>query len=191
MKKIHIYGLLFIAAITLFTVPAFAQGGPPPGEMRDGPPPPDGEGRRGSGNRGKMLRDLGLSREQLQQIRKMNQERKPIMDAAHRRMGEANRALDQAIYADTLNEAEIENRLKEVHAAQNELNRLRYMNELQVRKVLTPEQLVKFREMREKFERIRENIRDRVEDHRQGPPRDGQAGRPGGGRQGDPLRRQF
>lgn len=190
MKKIHIYGLLFIAVITLFTVPAFAQVGPPPEEMRDGPPPPDGPRGRG-GDRGKMLRDLGLSREQLQQIRKMNQERKPVMDAAHRRMAEANKALDQAIYADTLNEAEIESRLKEVHAAQNELNRLRYMNELQVRKVLTPEQLVKFREMREKFERIRENIRDRVEDRRQSPPRDGQPGRPAGNRLGGPPPRQF
>lgn len=190
MKKYSFYSLLFVAALAVFSVSALAQGGPPPEDIRDRPQPRDDGPRNRPGDRGQMLRELGLSREQMQQIRRMNEERRPVMEAAHRRMEAANRALDQAIYADTLDQTEIDNRLKEVNAAQNELNRLRFMNELQVRKVLTPEQLVKFREMREKFERMREDIRDRIEDRRPGPPRDGQPARPLVNRPGGPPQRQ-
>lgn len=172
MKKLPIYSLILIAVLGLMTVSAFAQDGPPPEDRKMGPPP-DGQGpppNARPGDRGQLLRELGLSREQFQQIRRMNQERKPVMDAAHRRLNEANRALDQAIYADTLNEQDIEVRMKEVQAAQSDMVRLRFMNELQVRKILTPEQLIKFRDLREKFEQMRENFKDRRDDRRPNLP---------------------
>lgn len=180
MKKLHIYSLLLAAVIGLTAMSAFGQDGPPPDDRKMGPPP-DGQGlppNGRQGDRGQLLRELGLSQEQFQQIRRMNQERKPIMDAAHRRLNEANRALDQAIYADTLNEQDIEAKMKEVQAAQSEMVRLRFMNELQVRKILTPEQLVKFRDLREKFERMRENFKERMDDRRQNMPVNNQNLRP-------------
>jgi Spy/CpxP family protein refolding chaperone len=164
MKKLHIYSLLLAAVIGLMAMSAFGQDGPPPDDRKMGPPP-DGQGPR-QGDRGQLLRELGLSQEQFQQIRRMNQERKPVMEAAHRRLNEANRALDQAIYADTLNEQDIEAKVKEAQAAQADMVRLRFMNELQVRKILTPEQLVKFRDLREKFERMRENFKESIDDRR-------------------------
>ena len=184
MKKLHVYSLLLIAVIGLMAISAFAQDGPPPDDRKMGPPP-DGQGPPPNGrpgDRGQLLRELGLSREQFQQIRRMNAERKPVMEAAHRRLNEANRMLDEAIYADTLNEQDIEARMKEVQAAQAEMVKLRFMNELQVRKILTPEQLVKFRELREKFERMRENFKQRMEDRRQNPPVNNQNLRPPGNR---------
>lgn len=108
--------------------------------------------------RANVLRELGLSREQFQQIRRMNAERGPMMEDAHRRFREANRALDDAIYADKVKEADVQARLKDVQLAQAEIQRLRFMNELAVRRILTPEQLVRFRELRERFEQARENF---------------------------------
>ena len=172
MKKLHIYSLLLAAVIGLMAMSAFGQDGPPTDDRKMGLPP-DGQGpppNGRQGDRGQLLRELGLSQEQFQQIRRMNQERKPIMEAAHRRLNEANRALDQAIYADTLNEQDIEAKMKEVQAAQADMVRLRFMNELQVRKILTPEQLVKFRDLREKFERMREDFKDRRNERRQNQP---------------------
>ena len=112
-------------------------------------------------NQGNMLRQLGLSSEQIQQIRRIKMEQRPSMDEAQRRFREANRALDEAIYADQVNDADFQARLSDVQAAQGEVQRLRFMNELAVRRILTQEQLVKFRELRERFEQARETMQER------------------------------
>jgi Spy/CpxP family protein refolding chaperone len=118
-------------------------------------PPPDAAKQEFQGEqkepRPNLLSELGLSREQVQQIRRMNAERKPLMEEANRRLREANRNLDLVIYADSVNDDEFQLKLKEFQAAQAEVARIRFLNELTVRKVLTPEQLVKFREVRQRF----------------------------------------
>jgi Spy/CpxP family protein refolding chaperone len=183
MRRSTLLILLLIATLGIAAT-ASAQNGPPPNEQRpEGQrpigPPPDGppNGQRPP-NRGDLFRELGLSQEQFQQVRRMNQARKPIMDAAHYRLREANRLVDEAIYSDTLNEEEVQNRLKEAQAAQADMVRLRFTNELEIRKILTPEQLIKFRELRAKFERVRENIKNRIDDRRQNIPQNGQPLRP-------------
>ena len=124
-----------------------------------------------------LFKRLGLSQEQVQQIRKINQEKQPAMQEAQRRFGDANRALDIAIYADALDENEIQARLKEVQAAHDEVIRLRSALELAVRKVLTAEQLAKFRDLRE--EMMKQNEQRRME-NRDIPPqeRDDRPNRP-------------
>lgn len=98
-----------------------------------------------------LLRDLGLSPEQVQAIRRMNQARRPLMEAASERLRNANRLLDEAIYADSLDENLVYERIREVQSAQAEISRLRFEAELGLRKILTPEQLMKFREIRRRF----------------------------------------
>lgn len=98
-----------------------------------------------------LLRDLGLSPEQVLAIRRMNQARRPIMEAATERLRNANRLLDEAIYADNLDENLVNERIREVQSAQAEISRLRFEAELGLRKILTPEQLIKFREIRRRF----------------------------------------
>jgi Spy/CpxP family protein refolding chaperone len=98
-----------------------------------------------------LLAELGLSLEQIRQIRRINRESQPLVRAARLRMKEANLALDQAIYANTLDEAIIQTRLKEAQTAQAEFIKMRSLTEFAVRKVLLPEQLTKFREIRLKF----------------------------------------
>jgi len=125
------------------------------------PDTPQANANRPPENQGDLFRQLGLSVEQLQQIRHIKQEQRPLMDEAQKHFREANHALDEAIYADQVNDADFQARLRDVQAAQGEVQRLRFMNELAVRRILTPEQLVRFRELRERFEQARRNMQGR------------------------------
>lgn len=136
--------------------------GHPPGDQR----PAVNQPRDGRHN---ALRQLGLSPEQIQQIRRLNMERKPLMEEAQKRFREANRSLDEAIYADEVNEGDVQARLKEVHLAQAEVSKIRFMNELAVRRILTPEQLVHFRELRRRFEQARDNFQNQRPINRERP----------------------
>jgi Spy/CpxP family protein refolding chaperone len=146
--------ILLLAAALSFALPAIAQNEPPP----DGQP----KQRRLAGEeRPNLLTELGLSQEQVQEIRRMNQARRPLIEEAARKLREANRALDVAIYADHLNEDDIAARLKDFQLAQGEMQKLRFQGELELRKVLTPDQLNKFRRLREQFGRRREMRQNR------------------------------
>jgi len=88
----------------------------------------------------------------------MNRDRKPLMEAAQRRLRQANRALDMSIYGDVLDENSIRERLREFQQAQNEVASIRFKSELDLRKILTPEQLTRFRGLRERLAETRQNI---------------------------------
>jgi len=149
---------IFLAVIVCTAAgTSFGQNDAPP----DGPPPQ----RPGvQDDRPNLLRELGLTPEQGQQLRRLNQARKPMMDEAQQRLREANRALDIAIYSDTLSEEDVAARLKDFQAAQAEVARIRFNSELSVRKILTPEQLTRFRRLRERFARAREDFQNRRKD---------------------------
>jgi Spy/CpxP family protein refolding chaperone len=118
-------------------------------------PPPDGDGqipqRALKRKRPNLVRLLGLSPAQARQIRQINQERKPQMEAATARLRAANQALDAAIYADSVDEDLFQNCLKEQQQAQAEVARLRFTSELAVRRILTPDQIARFRDLRQQF----------------------------------------
>lgn len=139
----------------LLAGPTMAQTEPTPGDVSSA------QRRMAADGRPNLLRELGLSHEQVQAIRRMNQARRPLMEDATRRLREANRALDMAIYADNLNQDDVDARLKELQSAQAEVAKLRFQGELELRKVLTPEQLSKFRVLREQFGRRREMRQNR------------------------------
>ena len=141
--------MMAVAATTLYTA-AFGQDAKP----AETPPP---AAQKPFNMRMAVLGELGLSREQMQQIRRVNQERKPLMDAAQARLREANRVLDEAIYSDQINENDFQEKLKDSQFAQAEVAKIRFMNEFAVRRILTPDQLVRFRVLRQKFEEARQN----------------------------------
>jgi Spy/CpxP family protein refolding chaperone len=132
--------LLTVAAFAVFSCAAFAQDGPPPG--RDG---------RQNDRQPNPIEQLGLSPEQVKQFRELNQRHRPLMNDAQKRMRDANRELDMAIYADVVSDEDVRSKLKAFQEAQLEINRLRFVHELNIRKLLTLEQLVRFREMRRRF----------------------------------------
>ncbi len=152
---------LFLFA-TLFAVPILAQD------------EPVSEPQRPAANqdpRANMLRQLGLNREQIQRLQRINRERKPLMDAAQAKLRTANQTLDAAIYADEVSETDVQAKLKDVQLAQAEVFWIRFTNELAIRRLLTPEQLVRFRNMRQRFERAREEAENRRTLIRENNPR--------------------
>lgn len=140
MKKFNFYYLIF-AFLLAVTMVSFSKAQAPDA-------PPSGEGNESRPN---LLRELDLSPQQIQQIRRLNQERRPVMQEAQERFREANRALDNAIYDDSENESEIQTRMKEVQIAQFEVVKNRVSTERAIRRILLPEQLARFRELRGQF----------------------------------------
>lgn len=117
-----------------------------------------------------MLRQLGLSQDQIKQIREMNRDVAPRREETRTRLREARQALDKAIYADVLSEADVEARLSDFNAAQAAVSAINYEVELKIRKILTPQQLQQFKELRAQFNERRERMQPRR-----------------GGRRGDPA----
>ncbi len=142
---------IFLALVFCLPLMALAQ------EQRPPMPPPDIQAGSPNEPKPNLFLELGLSREQIQAIRRLNAERKPIEQEARRRFQDANRELNMAIYGDTPNDEVIQTRLKEFQAAQAELARIKFTNELAVRRVLTADQLNKFRTLRQRFAEAREN----------------------------------
>jgi Spy/CpxP family protein refolding chaperone len=124
--------------------------------------------RRGEAARGRLdwQRELNLTPEQLAQIREIRRQADRDIRATARRLNEARRALDEAIYAESSDERLIERRAQELASAQAEMTRLRAMTELKVRRVLTDEQLKTFRELR-RAAQTRQGLRRQRRDARQ------------------------
>src|SRR5436853_6141201 len=119
---------LFLFLLAISTSRALAQ---TPGEV---PPPEAGQDDQTQNWQGA----LNLTPDQVGKIRSILEERKLERQAAGRRLNQALRALDEAIYSDNATEAVIEQRAREVAEAQAAQVRLRAMTELNIRRVLTP-----------------------------------------------------
>ena len=104
--------------------------------------------RREVNNAGGLLRVLNLSPNQRVQLRALREDNREGARAARQRLGQAYRTLNEAIHADNVDEQDIEARVQEVGMAHVEVERLRAQVELQIRRVLTPEQLSVLRRMR-------------------------------------------
>jgi Spy/CpxP family protein refolding chaperone len=133
MKKLF----FIIFTISVFTFAAFAQV-----EQTNQTDQPD------QPKRPNLLKELGLSLEQVKAIRTINQEQKPKMETAQRTFRQARKALDDAVYAEEFVETDVQAKNKVVQLAQAEITKVKTETEVAIRKVLTPEQLIKFRELR-------------------------------------------
>jgi len=108
-------------------------------------------------DRGQMFKLLNLSPMQLRQVRMANQQHKPVIDAAQQKLRDARKALDETIYADQVSDTDFQARLKALRDAQTEVTTIQSTHELAIRRILAPDQLTKFRVMRQRFEEARQN----------------------------------
>ena len=155
MKNFYSSSLIFAALLLIASFSSVkAQNNLPPTDLPN--QKPDVQARPN------LMAQLGLTQDQIKQIRRINQERKQQTRAAQDRLREANRNLDQAIYADVADDVEIQTRIKEVQAAHAEVIKIRSLTELAVRRILTPEQLAKFRDVRQKFMEKKEDVQEKV-----------------------------
>lgn len=121
-----------------------------------------------SGDSINLVQELNLTPDQQAQIRALKEEHdQPIREALKRR-NRAQRSLQEAIYADNADEATIGARSRELSEAQADLARLRTTVELRIRRILTPEQLQRFREIRQqRWQRAGEALRQNRQLQRQ------------------------
>jgi len=99
---------------------------------------------------GDDLRTLGLTPDQIQKIRGINFELKDERQAANMKLRQAQRALSEAVESPKPDESLIAQRSREVAEAQANTIRLRSVTEARILQVLTPEQRVRLREMRQR-----------------------------------------
>ncbi|MDX6445491.1 MAG: Heavy-metal resistance [Blastocatellia bacterium] len=98
---------------------------------------------------------LNLSPDQIQKIRAINAEVKEQRQAAGMKLRQAQRALAEAVEAPTSNETLIEQRSHELADAQAGTIRLRSLTEARILQVMTPDQRLKLREMRQRNQAAR------------------------------------
>ena len=123
--------LMFLAAVgTVSAMPQNPQQDPSPAPVQD------------------PITMLNLTPEQRQKIRAIRAENKEERATIIERVRSSNEALERTLDADNPDEAEVELRLKDLAAAQAASNRMRVLQELKIRRVLTPEQIAKWRTIR-------------------------------------------
>lgn len=108
---------------------------------------------------GDPIRRLNLSPEQREQIRVIRDQSREQRASVAQRLRESNRALQEVLENDNPEEVVVEQRLKEVAAAQAEVMRMRILSEMKIRRVLTPEQRVLLRTLRTQVGTRREERR--------------------------------
>jgi Spy/CpxP family protein refolding chaperone len=108
---------------------------------------------------GDLATQLNLAPDQVDRIRAVTAESKEQRQAANRRVFQAKRALDEAIYQDNADETVISARAKDLADAQAVALRLQSLNLYRIRQVLTPQQLSTLRDLRRQAREIQQQRR--------------------------------
>ena len=127
---------------------------------------------RGGDDGAGLLRRLNLTPEQVGRIREIRRQSEPEGRALVRRINQSRRALNEAIYSGRADDALVRERARELAEAQAAATRMRAQVELSIRRVLTDEQLARFREMRQQAQRARRMERRRDRQNRRASPAD-------------------
>lgn len=101
------------------------------------------------------IRELNLTPEQREQIRTIREQNQAERAAINARVRETNRALEAMLDSDNPDEAAVEQRLREVAAAQAAAMRMRILTEVRIRRVLTSEQRTLLRALRQQAKELR------------------------------------
>jgi Spy/CpxP family protein refolding chaperone len=102
-----------------------------------------------------LQEELNLTPDQIQKWRALNQELRPQEVAGTMRVKEARRALTEAMESPAPNEELIKQRAKELADAQSAMTQLNALRQARVLQILTPEQRVKLKEIRERNQALK------------------------------------
>jgi Spy/CpxP family protein refolding chaperone len=145
-------------------------------------------------NQASDLAQLNLTPEQIQKWRAINAELKDRQQAATFRFRQARRALADAIESPTSNEELIKQRSKEVSEAQAATNELQALRQARILQMLTTEQRIKLREIRQQNQARRPNNqqlpRNGLGRRQDGLPRNANSAVPLGSKQRKLIRQQ-
>jgi Spy/CpxP family protein refolding chaperone len=99
--------------------------------------------------------ELGLTPDQIQKWRAMNQELRPQEVAGTVKVRQAKLALAEAMEAQSPNEDVIKQRAKELADAQSVMTQLQALRQARMLQILTPDQRIKLKEIRERNQALR------------------------------------
>jgi len=117
------------------------------------------------------IEQLHLTPDQLQRIRAINRQLRDERAAINQHLRESNRALQDALDAEKLDENLLADCMREVSAAQAAQLRMRIQTEVRIRSVLSPEQLATLRSNRAQAQDL---LRERQQQNqRRRPAQDG------------------
>lgn len=102
-----------------------------------------------------LVEELKLTNDQRAQIRTIRDETGTPLREAQQRRRRAQRALEEALYGERDDETMIQTRTRELSDAQADLARIRTGTEIRIRRILTPEQLGRFRELKKQRQQRR------------------------------------
>jgi Spy/CpxP family protein refolding chaperone len=113
------------------------------------------------------VRQLNLTPEQREQIRSIREQNKTERAAISERVVQANRALEEALDSEQPDEAAVEQRMRDLAAAQAASMRMRILTEVKIRRVLTSEQRNILRTLRQQAQQMRRDRKLNVIEERQ------------------------
>jgi Spy/CpxP family protein refolding chaperone len=113
---------------------------------------------------------LNLTADQRQRIRAINEENREQRQRINRQLREAQFALEQTLDADSPSEDTVEQRIRDVANAQAAQIRMRAMQELKIRSVLTPDQVRIWRELRARNQNLRRRLNNPESGRRESQP---------------------
>ena len=116
------------------------------------------------------IRQLNLTPEQREKIRAITQDNRDERMRVNQRLREAQFALEETLDAESPSEAAVEDRIRELSAAQAAQIRMRALTELKIRGVLTDEQLRTWRSLREQRRNLRRQMNNSNRVPRNGRP---------------------
>ena len=116
---------------------------------------------------GDPVRQLNLTPEQRERIRTIREESREERSRINERLRATNRALEEALELDNPDESVVEERVREVVAAQSAAMRLRILTEVRIRRVLTAEQKTLLRTLRQQAGERRRDRRMEGSEERQ------------------------
>lgn len=116
------------------------------------------------------IQQLNLTPEQRRQIRSVREQTKDERAAINQRVVETRKALDEALNATNPNEAIIDQRAREAGEAQAAAVRMRALMQSRIQRVLTPEQVIKLRQLQAE---VKGNKKEKRQEN---PPNQGKPG---------------
>ena len=132
LKLTLVFGLVLSSKLSMMSTPVVAQ------EPQAAPQGPD------------LIEQLRLTPEQRQRIRAIREQSKNERMTVNQRLRESNLALEEALDSDNLDENLVEQRIRDVSAAQAAQLRMRIHNEVQIRRVLSADQIATWRLLRQR-----------------------------------------
>ena len=102
-----------------------------------------------------LATQLGFTPQQFQQWREINREFGPQQKAAEFKLRQARLSLNEAMESATPNEEVIKQRAKDVADAQSAVTQLQALRQARVLQMLTPEQRVKLKAIRQRAQELR------------------------------------